>query len=51
MATGQLVKVLDAHFGRILGLVPYTIGPWNSVSILFLILISKIALGLMKCMF
>ncbi|EFX69546.1 hypothetical protein DAPPUDRAFT_202786 [Daphnia pulex] len=29
--TGQLVKVLDAHFGRILAIVPYTIGPWNSV--------------------
>ncbi len=31
--TGQLVKVLDAHFGRILAIVPYTIGPWNSVII------------------
>lgn len=28
---GELVKVLDAHFGRILSIVPYTIGPWNSV--------------------
>lgn len=26
-----MVKVLDAHFGRILSLVPYTTGPWNSV--------------------
>lgn len=31
MSTGELVKVLDAHFGRILSIVPYTIGPWNSV--------------------
>ena len=31
MSNGQLVKVLDAHFGRILQLVPYTTGPWNSV--------------------
>lgn len=29
--TGQLVKVLDAHFGRILAIVPYTTGQWNSV--------------------
>lgn len=29
--SGQLVKVLDAHFGRILAIVPYTVGPWNSV--------------------
>ena len=31
MSNGQLVKVLDAHFGRILSLVPYTTGPWNAV--------------------
>ena len=31
MASGDLVKVLDAHFGRILSIVPYTVGPWNSV--------------------
>lgn len=29
--SGDLVKVLDAHFGRILAIVPYTTGPWNSV--------------------
>nr|CAD7412869.1 unnamed protein product [Timema poppensis] len=32
MANGALVKVLDAHFGRIISLEPLTIGNWNSVS-------------------
>jgi len=31
MSNSHLVKTLDAHFGRILAVVPYTIGPWNSV--------------------
>nr|CAD7425562.1 unnamed protein product [Timema monikensis] len=30
MANGALVKVLDAHFGRIISLEPLTIGNWNS---------------------
>ncbi|XP_065565326.1 NACHT and WD repeat domain-containing protein 2-like isoform X3 [Artemia franciscana] len=29
--TGDLVKCLDAHFGRILEMFPYTLGPWNSI--------------------
>ena len=39
---GQLVKILDAHFGRILAIVPYTVGPWNSVYFCFLYLYDKI---------
>ncbi|BES94311.1 NAHypothetical proteinT domain [Nesidiocoris tenuis] len=31
IATTELVKVLDAHFGRIISLEPLTIGNWNSV--------------------
>ncbi|KAI5755532.1 hypothetical protein M8J77_017783 [Diaphorina citri] len=31
MKNGDLVKVLDAHFGRIISLEPLTIGHWNSV--------------------
>eukprot|EP00095_Tigriopus_kingsejongensis_P001882 maker-scaffold70_size417918-snap-gene-3.18 protein:Tk01882 transcript:maker-scaffold70_size417918-snap-gene-3.18-mRNA-1 annotation:"leucine-rich repeat and wd repeat-containing protein kiaa1239-like" len=31
MATGQLVKCLDAHFARIIDIQPLTIGSWNSV--------------------
>lgn len=29
--TGQLAKVLDAHFGRIIQLEPLTIGNWNNL--------------------
>lgn len=29
---GELVKVLDAHFGRIISLEALTVGHWNSVS-------------------
>jgi WD40 repeat protein len=32
METSELLKVLDAHFGRIISLEPLTIGNWNSVS-------------------
>ncbi|XP_073979529.1 NACHT and WD repeat domain-containing protein 2 isoform X2 [Rhodnius prolixus] len=31
METCELVKVLDAHFGRIISLEPLTVGNWNSV--------------------
>lgn len=31
METEILIKVLDAHFGRIISLLPLTIGNWNSV--------------------
>ncbi|XP_063218680.1 NACHT and WD repeat domain-containing protein 2 [Bacillus rossius redtenbacheri] len=31
MSDGKLVKILDAHFGRIIALEPLTIGNWNSV--------------------
>lgn len=31
MQTRKLVKVLDAHFGRIIQLEPLTIGNWNSM--------------------
>ncbi|XP_066996019.2 NACHT and WD repeat domain-containing protein 2 [Anabrus simplex] len=31
LENGDLVKVLDAHFGRIISLEPLTIGNWNSV--------------------
>lgn len=31
LVTKQLMKVLDAHFGRIIQLEPLTIGNWNSV--------------------
>ncbi|PSN30262.1 hypothetical protein C0J52_18638 [Blattella germanica] len=31
MESGQLMKVLDAHFGRIIQLEPLIIGNWNSV--------------------
>lgn len=31
METEQLIKVLDAHFGRIISLLPLTTGNWNSV--------------------
>lgn len=31
MKTRKLVKVLDAHFGRIIQLEPLTIGNWNSI--------------------
>ncbi|XP_023701873.1 NACHT and WD repeat domain-containing protein 2 isoform X2 [Cryptotermes secundus] len=31
MASGKLMKVLDAHFGRIIALEPLVIGNWNSV--------------------
>lgn len=27
----QLIKILDAHFGRIVQLEPLTVGRWNSV--------------------
>ncbi|XP_050546334.1 NACHT and WD repeat domain-containing protein 2 isoform X3 [Daktulosphaira vitifoliae] len=30
METGDLIKVLDAHFGRIISLLPLTTGNWNS---------------------
>jgi hypothetical protein len=33
LASGKLMKVLDAHFGRIIALEPLIIGNWNSVSI------------------
>lgn len=29
--TKKLMKVLDAHFGRIIQLEPLTIGNWNSI--------------------
>lgn len=32
LASGELMKVLDAHFGRIIALEPLIIGNWNSVS-------------------
>lgn len=35
LQNAELVKVLDAHFGRIISLEPLTIGNWNSVGILF----------------
>lgn len=28
---GELIKILDAHFGRIISLEPLTIANWNSV--------------------
>lgn len=31
METEQLIKILDAHFGRIISLLPLTTGNWNSV--------------------
>lgn len=31
LQTCELVKILDAHFGRIISLEPLTIGNWNSV--------------------
>ncbi|ALC45346.1 CG10185 [Drosophila busckii] len=31
LQTGQLAKVLDAHFGRIIQLEPLTIGNWNNL--------------------
>lgn len=31
METHKLVKILDAHFGRIIQLEPLTIGNWNSI--------------------
>ncbi|GFG36815.1 hypothetical protein Cfor_08648 [Coptotermes formosanus] len=31
LASGELMKVLDAHFGRIIALEPLIIGNWNSV--------------------
>lgn len=31
METEKLIKVLDAHFGRIISLLPLTTGNWNSV--------------------
>jgi hypothetical protein len=32
LVSGELMKVLDAHFGRIIALEPLIIGNWNSVS-------------------
>ncbi|KAL7638639.1 UNVERIFIED_CONTAM: hypothetical protein RMT77_011211 [Armadillidium vulgare] len=31
LETCELVKVLDAHFGRIIGMESLTCGPWNSI--------------------
>lgn len=34
LSTRELLKILDAHFGRIISLEALTIGNWNSVSYL-----------------
>lgn len=31
LSDGRLLKILDAHFGRIIQLEPLTVGSWNSV--------------------
>ncbi|ROT75470.1 putative NACHT and WD repeat domain-containing protein 2 isoform X2 [Penaeus vannamei] len=40
LETQELLKVLDAHFGRIMDMVALTVGNWNSVSILRLLAVT-----------